>query len=311
MLLTVARDVNRPEGATMIERNGYPAGVPCWVDTNQPDPTAAGDFYAGLFGWEVEDVMPPDAPGRYFIGRLHGGDVGAVSSIPEGAPPVAKWNTYIWVDSADEAAAKIWESGGDVLSEPFDVGDAGRMAVCADPEGATFCLWQAGNHKGSAIVNEPGSVNFNTLSVRDLERAKKFYGAVFGWGALPFGPDSGAWKLPGYAEFLERSDSGLRERNAELGAPEGFADVVAAFATIPADQSDTHAHWGVTFAVADADATAARAAQLGARIDVAPFDAPWVRQTIITDPQGAAFVASQFVPANRDIGAEIDSPVAA
>lgn len=295
----------------MLERDGYIAGVPCWVDTSQPDPEAATRFYGGVFGWQFENVMPADSPQPYFVGRIGNGDVAAVSKIAEGAPPMAVWNTYIWVDSADEAAAKIWESGGDVLSEPFDVGDAGRMAVCADPEGAMFCLWQAGNHKGSVIVNEPGSVNFNTLTVRDMERAKKFYGAVFGWEALSFGPNGGMWMLPGYTEFLERSDPGLRERNAELGAPEGFADVVAAFTTIRADQPEVPARWGVTFAVADADATAARAAELGARIDVAPFDAPWVRQTIITDPQGATFVASQFVPANRDIGAEIDSPVAA
>ena len=41
----------------MPERDGYIAGVPCWVDTSQPDPDAAADFYGGLFGWEFEDAM--------------------------------------------------------------------------------------------------------------------------------------------------------------------------------------------------------------------------------------------------------------
>ena len=288
----------------MIERNGYPAGVPCWVDTHQPDVHAAADFYGGLFGWELDNVLPADAPNQYLIGRLHGGDVGAIGSQPEDGQPMTAWKTYIWVDDTVVTCANVWNAGGRVITEPFDVMDAGRMAVCADPEGATFCLWQADQHRGAQIVNEPGAVNFNDLHTRDVEAARAFYGAVFGWEALPFGPDGGMWRLPGYAEFLERSDPGLRERNAELGAPEGFADVVASFATIPADKPDVPAHWGVTFAVADADATAARAAELGGTVDVAPFDAPWVRQTIITDPQGATFVASQFVPANRDIGAQ-------
>ena len=87
----------------MPERDGYIPGVPCWVDTSQPDPEAALPFYGGLFGWEFEDVMPDGIRRRsYFIGRIRGGDVAAVGSIPEGAPPMAMWNTYIWVDSADD-----------------------------------------------------------------------------------------------------------------------------------------------------------------------------------------------------------------
>src|SRR5215471_18636376 len=108
----------------MPERDGYPAGVPCWVDTSQPDPGAALDFYRGLFDWQFENAMPPGSPGEYFIARLHGGDVAAVGSIPEGAPPMAMWNTYVWVDSADDTAARVRDAGGKVLMEPFDVMDA-------------------------------------------------------------------------------------------------------------------------------------------------------------------------------------------
>ena len=90
----------------MPERDGYIPGVPCWVDTSQPDPEAAVDFYSGLFGWEFEDVMPPGSPGKYFIARIRGGDVAAVGSIPEAAPPMAMWNTYVWVESADETARR-------------------------------------------------------------------------------------------------------------------------------------------------------------------------------------------------------------
>ena len=73
---------------------------------------------------------------KYFIARIRGRDAAAVSSLAPGAPPIATWNTYIWVDSADETAAKVLAAGGQGLRwSPFDVMDAGRMAVCADPEG--------------------------------------------------------------------------------------------------------------------------------------------------------------------------------
>ena len=90
----------------MPERDGYIPGVPCWVDTSQPDPEAATDFYGGLYGWEFESVLPEDSEGKYFIASLSGGRVAAVGSIPEGAPEMAVWNTYIWVESADDAASK-------------------------------------------------------------------------------------------------------------------------------------------------------------------------------------------------------------
>jgi predicted enzyme related to lactoylglutathione lyase len=237
--------------------------------------------------------------------------VAAVGSQPEGAPPTAVWNTYIWVESADEAVAKVLGAGGRVVMDPFDIMDAGRMAVCADPEGASFCVWQANQHKGARIVNEPGSLNFNGLNTREPDRAKSFYGSVFGWETLNLGGGAEMFRLPGYGEFLEQDEPGLRKRMAEGGAPEDFADVVATLNPITEDQHDVPAHWSVTFAVADADATAQKAAELGGRVVMAPFDAPWVRMTVIADPQGATFIASKFVPENRDLGREAESTVRA
>jgi uncharacterized protein len=286
----------------MPERDGYIPGVPCWVDTSQPDPEAAVDFYRGLFGWEFEDAMPPGSEGKYFMARLRGGDVAAVGSIPEAAPPMAMWNTYIWVDSADDAASKVRDAGGGVLMEPFDVMDAGRMAVVTDREGAAFCVWQAKQNKGAQIVNEPGSLSFNGLGTRDIEAAKSFYGSVFGWSTLDVGGGAEMWTLPGYGDHLERDNPDLRKQLAETGGPPGFEDVVASINPLPDDQPDTPAHWSVTFAVEDADATAARATELGGTLVVPPLDAPWVRMTIINDPQGATLIASQFVPENKDLG---------
>jgi predicted enzyme related to lactoylglutathione lyase len=301
----------------MPERHGYIPGVPCWVDASEPDPDAAVEFYGELFGWVFEDVVPAGSEGRYFIARheaasssifdlsgaLRSGDVAAVRSIPEAAPPTAMWNTYFWVDSVDETASKVRDAGGGVMVEPFDFLDACRMGVFTDREGAAFGVWEAKEHKGARLVNDPGAPVFNGLNTRDVESAKSFYGSVFEWQTGPIGGGAEGWTLAGYGDWLEREHHpNLRKQMAEAGAPEGFEDVVAAVIPIPDDQPDTPAHWSVTFATEDADATAAKARDLGGEVIVPPFDAPWstatytIRITVVSDPQGATFSASKFVP---------------
>jgi uncharacterized protein len=205
----------------------------------------------------------------------------------------------------------VLDAGGRVITDPFDVMTAGRMAVFSDPAGAAFRVWQANEHRGARIVNEPGSLNFNGLNTRDVEGAKTFYGSVFGWEALSLGDGAEMWRLPGYGDYLEQRDPGLSERMAESGAPAGFEDVVATLNPIADDQPDAPAYWSVTFAVDDADAAAERATELGAQVIIPPFDAPWVRMTVITDPQGATFIASKFVPENQNLANESTSRVSA
>ena len=259
----------------MPERDGYIPGVPCWVDASVPEPEAVLDFYSGLFGWEFENRMPEGDPqGSYQVAQLNGGDVAAVAGIPEGSPPIPRWNTYIWVESADETAAKVRDAGGAVAMEPFDVPGAGRMGVFTDPEGAAFCGWQAGEHKGAQVVNEHGSVNFNGLHTKDAEAAKAFYGAVFGWTALALGGGAEMWTLPGYGDHLETSNPGLREQVASVGGPPGFEDVVASINPITDDQPDTPVHWSVTFGADDASAVAQKAGELGGKVLVEPMDVP-------------------------------------
>jgi predicted enzyme related to lactoylglutathione lyase len=169
--------------------------------------------------------------------------------------------------------------------------------VFADTDGAVFNVWQANQHKGARVVNEHGSLNFNGLHTRDLAGAKEFYGKVFGWTTLAMGGGAEMWTLPGYGDYLEALNPGLRQGMADMGAA-GFEDVVAAITPVT---DDTPPHWDVTFAVDDADATAAKAAELGGRVIAPPFDAPWVRMAVIADPQGATFIASQFVQDNSGI----------
>ena len=315
----------------MPERDGYIPGVPCWVEASEPDPGAALDFYGGLFGWEFEDVMPSSSEGKYFFarhkaksssifdtsGEVRSGDVAGLRSIPEGAPPIMRgrpageaeerpvsgWNTYFWVDSAGEAASRVRAAGGDVVTEPFDFMDACRTAVFTDSEGAAFGVWEAKEHRGARLVNDPGAVVFNNLNTRDVDGARSFYGSVFGWQTAGIGGGAEGWTLPGYGDWLEREHHpGLRKQMAEAGAPEGFEDVVGSIIPLGDDRPDTPPHWSVTFASDDADATAARATELGGNVIVPPFDAPWstptytIRITVIGDPQGATFTASKFVP---------------
>jgi uncharacterized protein len=277
-------------------RETYPAGVPCWVDTSQADPDAAAAFYGGLLGWEFADVAPEGAPGRYLVGRKDGKDVAAISSPPEGGErPPAMWNTYVRVESADDAAEKAKAAGGAVAVEPFDIPGAGRMAVLADPERAVFSVWQANGFEGAQLVNEPGAWVFSDLNTRDAGAGERFYWELFGWekcvgvGGFEF------MRLRGYAEFLERDDPDLRERHQAAGASAEFSDAVAGIGALP-DGDTPPAHWSVTFGVDDADAIAARAAELGGTLVADPFDMGPVRSAVIADPGGAAFTVSRFYP---------------
>jgi len=174
------------------------------------------------------------------------------------------------------------------------------MAVATDSEGAVFSLWQAGRHPGATVVNEHGALNFNGLATRDVERAKAFYGAVFGWEVLDL-PAGLMWTLPGYGDHLEESTPGLHAQMEQMGAPAGFIDVVAALQPIGADDAAA-VRWDVTFGVDDVDAVAARATELGGEVVHGPLDAPWSRVAEIKDPFGATFIASQFVPENSELG---------
>ena len=134
---------------------------------------------------------------------------------------MAMWNTYIAVASVDEIVSKVVDAGGRLLRGPFDVEDAGRLAVFVDPEGAGFNVWEAKAHPGAQVVNEAGALNFNGLNTRDVEGAKAFYGSVFGWTTLDLG-GAEMWTLPGYGDHLEERSPGLRKQMAEFGGPDGL-----------------------------------------------------------------------------------------
>jgi uncharacterized protein len=266
----------------MSDRDGFQPGVPCWVETWHDDPERAVRFYSGVFGWEAQNTLPPDADESFHICRLRGRDAAAIGSpIPAAAPPTSVWTTFIQVESAEETAGKAKDAGGGVIVEPFESLEGGRLAIVADPAGAAFAAWEQAQHKGAQVVNEPGAYSMSALETTDSEGAKVFYGELFGWETEPFGPpDAGLsmWRLPGYVG----------------GEPQQPVprDVVAML--IANDEGPVR--WSVDFWVFNADEAAAKATELGGRTLTPPYDVPGVpdmRQAVLADPGGAVLSITQ------------------
>jgi uncharacterized protein len=248
-----------------MERDHFPVGAPCWVDTLQPDPRAALGFYGPLLGWQFDDPvpMPGGLGGEYFPARVDGRLVSGIGQAPPGSPAV--WSTYVRVDDAEGALERARQEGGTALAGPLDAGEDGRLAVLADATGVPFCLWQAGRRPGAELVGEPGAWAMSSLHTPDLERARAFYGAVFGWELAPVpGAAYAAWRLAG-------------EVVAVATATDGVA--------VPP-------HWSVNFVVRDADAVAEHAVALGGGVVLAPMDTPGLRNAVIADPQGGFIAVS-------------------
>lgn len=272
----------------MPDREGFPPGVPAWIDLAQDDPAAAARFYAGVFGWRVEEH------GTYRVASLNGKRVAGIRAA-DATTPSATWTTFIATDDADAAAARVRDAGGSLLAAPDSVGDLARAAICADPSGAAFGLWEPGTLRGAEAVNAPGTWNFSELKTADPASAQAFYAAVFGWEVdeVDMGPMSGLMvRRPGYADFLEQFDPGIRKRHADFGAPPGFSECVAWF--LPLDEGDTQPHWNITFAVADTDVVVDAVRAYGGMVDVEPFDVPPVRSAVVRDPSGARMTVSAF-----------------
>jgi uncharacterized protein len=250
----------------MPEISEFPPGLPSWADLSTPDVDEAASFYRELFAWESKDAGDPEETGGYRIFEKDGKQVaGLMSPREEGRPP--SWNTYISASDADEIAEKVKEAGGDVVVEPMDVMDQGRMAFFADPTGAAFGVWQAKEHKGADVVSEPGATAWHQVNTRDPEKADEFYKQVFGWESERLdtgGADYWEWQLEG------KSVGGMFRMGDDF--PE-----------------EVPAHWIVYFAVEDADAATEKAKEAGAEVRAEPFDTEAGRFAILTDPHGAAF----------------------
>jgi predicted enzyme related to lactoylglutathione lyase len=254
----------------MPEVTAHAPGSFCWFELNTSDPAAAKTFYKGLFGWQGED-MPAGPDMVYTMLRLRGLEVGALCGLqPEqkahGIPP--HWMTYIAVESADAAAEKAASLGGTVLAGAFDVMDVGRMAIIQDPQGATFCVWQAKAHIGARLVGETGAFGWDELWTTDRKKAAEFYKGLFGWGAK-----EGSMGEQGiYTEWQSGGQS--------IG---GMMEIMPEMGPVPPN-------WLPYFMVDDCNATAEKASATGGKLMVPPTDIPNVgRFSVVQDPQGAVF----------------------
>ena len=254
----------------MGTRTSYPPGTFSWVDLNTSDQESAKRFYGQLFGWEYEDREA--GPGVvYSMARIGGEDVAAISPPPPGDQSPPHWNNYVTVEDADTTARRATELGGNVMAEPFDVFDAGRMAVLQDPVGAFFMAWQPRENIGAGRVNEPGCLTWNELGTTDVEGAARFYGDLFGWRSEAMDTGDG----PAYTVVYmgERVNGGIREQSAEEregGVPPNWIPYFVVTETV--------------------DENVAKAGELGGGTLLPPMDMPQGgRIAAVHDPQGAAF----------------------
>lgn len=253
----------------MADVNSLTPGTFCWVELATTDQKSATAFYRELFGWSVNDM--PMGPGEtYSIFQLRGRDSAAAYTMREeerkqGMPP--HWNMYVAVRSADDTAKRAAELGGKVVAPPFDVMDAGRMAVLQDPTGAYVCLWEGKRNQGIAVKREPGALCWTELTTGDTKAAEKFYTQLFGWT-----PKHNA--MPGM-EYTELHVNGAAE---------------GGMMPTPKDMPNVPPNWLPYFEVRDPDASASKAKSLGAKAIVPPTDIPQVgRFSVLQDPQGAVF----------------------
>jgi predicted enzyme related to lactoylglutathione lyase len=244
----------------------WPNGTPCWVDLGTPDLDAAQPFYSSFLGWTYAGGEPEY--GGYAMCLKDGRKAAGMGPQTDPADP-PRWTTYFATDDADATVARITQAGGTVLAPPMDVGPHGRMAICADPQGNPFGLWQAGATTGVEVYNEPGALVWNEAAVDDPAAARDFYGAVFGfsWDEVP---DAG-----GYTTFstADRPLGGLS--SVVPGPPKG---------------------WATCFSVADTDEAVRRVESGGGKVLMAAEDTPFGRFAVVTDPWGASFSVMAEIP---------------
>jgi uncharacterized protein len=247
----------------MGTRTSYAPGLFCWVDLQTTDVDGARAFYGDLFGWETSDSDP--------FARVGGESVTAILPFPPGSDIPPHFNHYVSVSDADAVIARVPELGGTVIEQPFAVGPAGRLALFTDPTGAPLCLWEPGEHIGAGRVNEPGCLTWNELNTRDADRAQRFYAELFGW------------------TFDEPIDIGHGGDYRNLRNGERMNGAIRNQTTDEID-AGIEPHWLAYFVVGDAKAAAARASELGGRVQMPVLELPaGTRIAVLADPQDALF----------------------
>jgi uncharacterized protein len=175
------------------------------------------------------------------------------------------WASYVTVDDVEATTERARELDANVLADPFDVMDAGRMSTIQDPTGAVFCLWQPQRAIGAEIVNGPGALSLNQLNTSDPEAGERFYGELFGWRFEQVGDT----ETPYWGIYRgDRVNAGM------MPLPPG--------APMPS-------HWLVYFGTDDLEGNSEKIGSKGGTVTVEPLDVPGGRILVAQDPQGAFF----------------------
>jgi predicted enzyme related to lactoylglutathione lyase len=253
----------------MPDRTSHPHATISWVDLATSDQAAAKKFYGGLFGWEFDD-LPAGEGVVYSMAKHRGRSAAAISpqqpeEAAQGVPP--HWNVYVTVEDVDATAGKVAGAGGTVLAPPFDVMEAGRMAVAADPAGAILCLWQAGTSIGAEVVNEPGAFAWADCASTDPAAAQAFYSALFGWRFQQMSEEPPYWVV----------FNGERSQGGMTMPPPG----------VPSN-------WFPYFGAIGIEETMQLAQASGGKPFLGPVEVPnGGRFALMQDPQGAPFAILQ------------------
>jgi predicted enzyme related to lactoylglutathione lyase len=251
--------------------SSLPMGQPIWFDLMTSDPEAACAFYAAVLGWTY-DVSGPEM-GHYAIAKIGDAAAAGIGGLEPGAEWPPAWTVYFGVRDADATARTIEAAGGRTLAPAMDVAEFGRMAMCADPTGAVFALWQPGLHTGAGVVDEHGAMTWCDVNTRDAEAASAFYAAVFGLRHEVNDDGGGPYHL------LHRGDApvcGVMPMTPEWG--------------------DAPSHWSAYFAVRDVEQARAAVLAHGGQLLHGPFDTPYGRIIVVMDPQGASLCLIQLAP---------------
>ncbi|HEV8314506.1 MAG TPA: VOC family protein [Burkholderiaceae bacterium] len=248
----------------------YLPGKFVWFEHMSSDVPKARKFYEQLFAWHTE-VMPMGDK-RYSM--IHNGDegIGGYTESPAGVPN--HWIGYVSVPDVDQTHAAALAAGAKQLMAPTDFGPIGRGSAIKDPTGAPFCLWKSKDGDRPDAPQAPvGSWCWNELWTPDEQTALAFYEKVFGYthDTMDMG-EQGTY-------YLLKKDGVSRAglmRSVEPKAPPMWLPYVA---------------------VADCDASAAKAKSLGGQVVYAPHDIPNVgRFSVLVDPIGAAIAIIKLAP---------------
>nr|WP_239096898.1 VOC family protein [Streptomyces sp. SID11385] len=219
------------------------------------------DFYSDLLGWQGQP-----GSGGYAICELRGQAVAGIGAAPADQPELPQaWTTYFAATDAPAMQDTIVGAGGSLLAPVADIGDYGRMLVAADPQGAAFGVWQAGEFAGARLVNEPGSLIWNELHTADVPTAAAFYGDVFGMNFEPVEGVEAYWEI--------------KIAGKTVGGATG----------LKSDPPGTPAHWLTYFSVDDVDSTADALIRRDGTVLAPPFDMVAGRMAVVADPEGARF----------------------